>query len=145
MADLKFRINAHSENATKTVVKAKGFEIIIDEPPALGGNDEGASPVEYILAAYAGCINVVGHLVAKEMEFELRGLEIKISGTLDPSRLFGTSEEERAGFNNIEAIVTPDCDIDDETMEKWKMAVCDRCPVSDNIKNVTPVVLKIKK
>ncbi len=66
MSDLKFRIKAKSENATKTVVQARGFEIIIDEPKALGGNDAGANPVEYILAALSGCLNVVGHMIAKD-------------------------------------------------------------------------------
>jgi hypothetical protein len=32
MADIKFRVKAHGENATKTVVKARQFEIVIDEP-----------------------------------------------------------------------------------------------------------------
>ncbi len=40
MADLKFRVKAHSENATKTIVKARGFELIIDEPQDLGGTNE---------------------------------------------------------------------------------------------------------
>jgi uncharacterized OsmC-like protein len=145
MANLKFRVKAESANATKTVVKARGFEIIVDEPADLGGNDEGANPVEYVLAAYSGCLNVVGHLVAKEMNFELRGLKIQMAGTLNPARLFGESDEERAGYNNIEVTLNPDCDADEATLEKWKKAVCDRCPVSDNIKNTTPIEVKLNK
>jgi uncharacterized OsmC-like protein len=144
MGDIKFRVNAHSENATKTVVKARGFEMIIDEPADLGGTNEGPNPVEYILAAYSGCINVMAHIVAKEMGFELRGMSINISGTLNPARLFGQSFEERAGYKSIELIMTPDCDVDEITLEKWKEVVCDRCPVSDNLKNETPIVVKLK-
>ncbi|MGQ1785295.1 MULTISPECIES: OsmC family protein [unclassified Saccharicrinis] len=145
MADIKFRVHAHSENATKTVVKARGFEMIIDEPANLGGTDEGANPVEYVLAAYSGCINVMAHIVAKELGFELRGMEIKLAGTLNPARLFGQSFEERAGYKSIELTMIPDCDADDATLEKWKEAVCDRCPVSDNLKNITPIEVKLKQ
>lgn len=145
MADLKFRIKAKSENATKTVVKARGFEIIVDEPKALGGDDAGANPVEYILAALSGCLNVVGHMVAKELNFELRGIEISMSGDINIDRLFGISMEERAGYKNIEVIMKPDCDASPEILAEWLKQVEDRCPVSDNIGNATPINFKLKK
>ena len=64
MADAKFSITAVSENATKTTVKARNFSMVIDEPPSLGGKDEGANPVEFVLAALAGCLNVMGNVLA---------------------------------------------------------------------------------
>lgn len=67
--DSIFKVSAKSENSTKTTVKARNFSIVIDEPPILGGKDEGANPVEYVLAALAGCLNVVGHVVAKKWTF----------------------------------------------------------------------------
>ncbi len=144
MADLKFRVKAHSENPTKTVVKARGFEIIIDEPADLGGTNEGANPVEYILAAFCGCINVMAHVIAKEMNIELRSLQIKMSGNLNPNRLFGASYDERAGYKGIEVAIEPDCDASKEELAKWLEAIEDRCPVSDNLKNITPVSLQLK-
>jgi uncharacterized OsmC-like protein len=145
MSDLKFRIKAKSENATKTVVKARGFEIIVDEPKALGGDDAGANPVEYVLAALSGCLNVVGHMIAKELNFELRGVEINMSGDINVDRLFGTSMEERAGYKNIEVTMKPDCDATPKVLEEWLKLVEDRCPVSDNIGNATPINFKLKK
>ena len=66
---LKFSEQANSENDTKTVVRARDFKMIVDEPANLGGSDDDANPVEYILAAFCGCLNVVGHIIAKEMDF----------------------------------------------------------------------------
>ena len=94
MADMKVRVSAQSENATKTVVKARNFEIIIDEPAELGGTNEGPNPVEYVLGAFAGCLNVMAHVVAKELNMTLRGVKIDISGPLNPARLFGQSFED---------------------------------------------------
>jgi len=116
MSDLKFRVKAHSESPTKTVVKARGFEIIIDEPADLGGTDEGANPVEYILAAFCGCINVMAHVIAKEMNIELRSIKIKMAGELNPNRLFGTSFDDRAGYKGIEVSIEPDCDASPEVL-----------------------------
>lgn len=144
MSDLKFRVNAHSENPTKTVVKARGFEIVIDEPAELGGTNEGANPVEYILAAFCGCINVMAHVIANEMNIELRSVKIKMAGELNPDRLFGKSFEHRAGYKAIEVSIEPDCDASEEELTKWMEAIEDRCPVSDNLRNITPVELKLK-
>ncbi len=144
MADLKFRVKAQSENPTKTVVKARGFEIIIDEPANLGGTNEGANPVEYMLAAFCGCINVMGHIIAKELDFELRSIDISMSGNLNPARLFGSSMEDRAGYKNIEVFIEPDCDASPEVLSKWLEAIENRCPVSDNLSNSTPISLKLK-
>ncbi|UMB59520.1 OsmC family protein [Lutibacter sp. A80] len=144
MEDLKFRVVAQSENPTKTVVKARGFEIVIDEPESLGGTNEGANPVEYILAALCGCINVMGHVIAKEMDFELRGLKIKMCGNLNPQRLFGSSFEDRSGYKKIDVSLEPDCDVSIEILEEWIAKIEDRCPVSDNLTNKTPINLLLK-
>jgi uncharacterized OsmC-like protein len=144
MADLNFRVRAHSENPTKTIVKARGFEMVIDEPADLGGTNAGANPVEYELAAFCGCINVMAHIVAGEMGFELKGVNINIVGNLNPDRLFGKSFEDRAGYKEIRVEVQPDCDASPEVLSKWLEAIEDRCPVSDNLRNSTPVSLDLK-
>lgn len=144
MADMRFRVKAQSENPAKTIVKARNFQIIVDEPQDLGGTDSGPNPVEYVLAALAGCLNVMGHLIAKEMNFELRGLEIDLSGDLNPDRLFGKSDKERAGYKQIEVKIKPDCDADKATLNKWLEQVEARCPVSDNIQHTTPVQISLK-
>ncbi|MDN5276325.1 MAG: hypothetical protein PWR01_290 [Clostridiales bacterium] len=143
MPDLKFRAKAYSENPTKTVVEARGFKIIIDEPESLGGTNAGANPVEYLLAALAGCINVVAHVVAKEMGFELRGLEIDLEGDLNPARFMGKSTADRAGYKEIRVNIKADTDADAETLSKWLDAVEDRCPVSDTLSNGTPVKISL--
>ncbi|NSW89708.1 MAG: OsmC family protein [Firmicutes bacterium] len=139
MADLKFSAKAHSENPTKTVVETRGFKMIIDEPKSLGGTDAGANPVEYLLAALAGCINVVGHVVAREMGFELRGIRIDLEGDLNPARFMGKSKAERAGYKEIRVKLEADTDADAETLAKWLETIEDRCPVSDTLSNGTHV------
>ncbi|MBI9065789.1 MAG: OsmC family protein [Salinivirgaceae bacterium] len=144
MSDLKFRVKAHSENPTKTIVKARGFEIVIDEPTDLGGTNTAANPVEYILAAYAGCLNVMAHVCAKELGIEMRGIKIDLVGNLNPARLFGQSFDERAGYKEIKVTLKPDADMDEPTSEKWLKAILDRCPVGDNLKNATEIVASLK-
>jgi uncharacterized OsmC-like protein len=139
MSTIKFGVTAKSENNTKTEVVTRGFKMTIDEPENMGGTNGGANPVEYLLAALSGCLNVVGHLVAREMGFELNGLELVLEGDLDPSKFSGKSMNGRAGYNEIRVTIKPHTDADKETLDKWLKAVESRCPVSDNISNPTPL------
>ncbi len=142
---INIRVKAKRENATKTVVKARKFELIVDEPSEIGGTNEGANPLEFLLAGFAGCINVVGDIVAKEMGIELRGMDITIRGKFDPMKFLGQSGEGRAGFQEINMNVKADADADRETLEKWLQEVENRCPVRDNLSNLTPIKVKLSK
>ena len=139
MPNMQVKVKATKENPTKTVVKARNFEMIIDEPANLGGTDHGANPVEYLLASLAGCLNVVGHVVAKEMGFEIKSLEIELDGELNPARFMGKSDKERAGYQAINVKMKPETDADEDTLKTWIENVESRCPVSDNLANATPV------
>ncbi|ACL69237.1 OsmC family protein [Halothermothrix orenii] len=143
MPNLKFSVTSKSENPTKTVVEARDFKIVIDEPENLGGTNDGPNPVEYVLAALSGCLNVVGHLVAKEMGFELKGIEFELEGDLDPAKFSGQDTDTRAGYQEIRVNIKPDTNADEDTLSKWLEAVETRCPVSDNLANATPVKISL--
>lgn len=145
MSDLIFSVKGESTSPAQFVAKTRGFKLVIDEPEDLGGSNEDANPVEYILAGLAGCLNVVGHLVAKELGFTIRNLKIEVSGSVNPDRLFGTSKAERAGFKEINLTLIPETDASIETLAQWLRIVEDRCPVKDNLANETPVKVSVTK
>lgn len=120
------------------------LETIVDEPPNLGGTDDGPNPVEYLLVALAGCLNVVGHLVAREMGFTINSLKIEISGTLDLAKFMGKGGE-RAGYKKVNVNLIVDAKVDEKTLKEWLKRVEERCPVSDTIANPTPVKIEVQK
>lgn len=134
-----FSIDAESESSTHTVVQTRDFEFSVDEPEHLGGSNEGPNPVEYLLGALAGCLNVVGHSVAQEMGMEVGDIGVEIEGDLDPRKFMGDAEDPRAGYQEIRVDLTVDTDADDETVRTWIETVEERCPVSDNLGNATPL------
>lgn len=144
MADLNFSLSGQNENATKFVAKARQFILTIDEPEGLGGTDHAANPVEFLLAAYAGCINVMGHIVAKELSFKLNSLRIELDGDLNPAKVFGQETTDRAGYKEIRINIIPDAQTDEETLVKWLKILESRCPVNDNLSNPTPVKISLK-
>ena len=145
MSDLKFSVSGESSSATQFIGKTRQFTLVVDEPESLGGSDADANPVEYILAGFAGCANVIGHVVAKELGFTIKNLKIEVSGELNPERFLGSSNKDRAGFKSINLSLVPDTDADIETLAKWLQIVEERCPVKDNLQNNTPITITVEK
>ncbi|WP_297098978.1 OsmC family protein [Draconibacterium sp.] len=143
MSDLTFKIEGEAQTPARIAASAREFIIVVDEPPALGGDDQGANPVEYLLASYAGCINVVAHLTAKELGIKLSGLRIQIEGNINPARLFGKSDEDRAGFKQIEVLFIPETNASQEEIENWIATIKNRCPINDNLANPTPLTFNL--
>ncbi|MFP4845094.1 OsmC family protein [Winogradskyella sp. PE311] len=145
MSNLQFSISGENVSETKFVGQTRQFTLTVDEPEALGGTDAYPNPVEYILAGFAGCINVVGHIVAKELGFKIKSLKIDVTGDLNPNRFLGASKDERAGFNAIKLNLIPETDASIEILAKWLEIVEDRCPVKDNLQNKTPISIAVEK
>lgn len=144
--DLKIVISGQSENATRLNIRAGKFNLIIDEPQSVGGTDAGPSPVQVLLMALAGCINVTGHHIAKEKGLRLNGMQLTIEGIMNPAAFYGTSFEERAGFKQINVSVDADFSgASYQEIEEWLKETERRCPVTDNIMVNTNVSVKIKE
>jgi uncharacterized OsmC-like protein len=143
MSLLNFAIQGENENPTKLLVNARQFKLVVDEPAGLGGTDHGPNPVEYLLAGYAGCLNVVAHLVATEQNLDIRKLTIEVDGDINPARLFGQSNDDRAGFKIIRVNIHVDTDAEQPAIDKWLKEVENRCPINDNLRNPTPVEIKV--
>jgi uncharacterized OsmC-like protein len=101
------------------------------------------SPIEYILAGYAGCINAIGTLVASELNLNLKSLQVDIKGEINVDKFLGKSTKERAGFNSIEVLINPETDASPEEIKNWLTILEDRCPVGDNLKYETPIFLNL--
>lgn len=145
MADLIFSLSGQNVNPTKFVAKTRQFTLTIDEPEGLGGTDQGANPVEFLLAAYAGCLNVMGHIVAAELGFKLNNIRIELEGDLNPAKVFGNPTIDRAGYKEIRVNIFPDAETDEANLAKWLEIIESRCPVNDNLINPTPVKISLKK
>ena len=141
MSNLQFSYAGQSKSASKFVGESRNFEITIDEPPALGGKDEAANPVEYTLASLAGCLNVVAHLIAKEFDIEIKCLKINAEGDRNPGKLLSGDSTERAGFTDVRVKLDVESDAEQERLDHWLEVVQERCPVTDNLVNPTNVTI----
>ena len=140
--EIQVSVHGESESPMRMRIKSGKFEMIIDEPEEMGGTNVGPSPIQVLLMSLAGCINITGHQVARQRGMKLNGMKIKIDGNLNPCTFIGCSRDERAGFQTINLKVTPDFEhATSEEIESWLKETEERCPVTDNIQNITKVNL----
>jgi putative redox protein len=130
----KYRIEVEAENH---VVK-------IDQPLSGGGTDTGPNPLLYQLSALAGCIGTVARIVANRQQLSLRGMTIDVEGDINTDYLLGKTKEGRAGFQTIRVRVNVDADMNGEAKEKFIREVDSRCPISENLLNVTSMRIVIE-
>ncbi|KGP92135.1 osmotically inducible protein C [Pontibacillus chungwhensis BH030062] len=133
MSNVQMRVKATAEG-TKVEAKAKKHTIIIDEPKQQGGTDEGANPLETLLAALAGCENAVANMVAKEMDFDLQAIEFEIRGELDPRGMMGT-EGVRRHFQTVTVNAQIKTSESEDRIQELKDKTDDRCPVFQTLYN----------
>lgn len=101
--------------------------------------------LEYLLAGFAACINMVGHQVADELDMDLKSIQIEIKGTINTAKTQGLNVKDRSGFESIGLVVKPVTDADLTTLKFWMDEIKERCPVYDNLLNATSVSLVVTK
>lgn len=140
-----FEATGVSMTDTGLTVSARDFQWVVDEPPMLGGGDLGPNPVEYVLGALLGCLNVVCHLVAKEQGVVLTSFTAHAKGELDPTKFMGKNMDVRAGYSVIDVTIDVESEADQATLDEIVAIAETRCPVSDNLANATPINIKMIK
>ncbi|HEX8698429.1 MAG TPA: OsmC family protein [Myxococcaceae bacterium] len=137
-------VRTFGESMARSTTEVHAFKIFMDEPPELGGRNGAPSPLDFILAAHAGCLNYMTFFIAKELGIPVSGTEITVRGSLDPAKFAGTDRNVRAGYQSLEAAIHIKSTASAEQIAKLRSEVEARCPVSDNLTHATPVTITMK-
>ncbi len=117
--------------------------VFVDQPASAGGQDKGPTPLEYLLLSHGACVATIARIIASQKRIPLRGLNMTVSGELDLDVLLGKKTDARAGFSGLTLKVEMDADISREEKEKLLHEADRRCPVSDNLKQLTSVTVEL--
>ncbi|WP_141593480.1 OsmC family protein [Myxococcus sp. AB056] len=132
------------ESMARSITDAGAFKIFMDEPVELGGRNGAPSPLDFILAAHAGCLNYMTFYIARELGIPVTRTDITVRGALDPSTFAGKRGGARAGYQSLEVTLQVHTPANADQLALLKREVEARCPVSDNLANATPVHLTLK-
>jgi len=123
--------------------RAGNHTFVIDQPLSSGGQDLGPTPLEYYLAALAGCISSIARIITNQKKIDLKGLKITSVGNINTDVLLGKNTEERSGFQSIDLQVWIDANLSDSQKVEFLNEVERRCPVSENTINATEVTVSL--
>jgi uncharacterized OsmC-like protein len=115
-----------------------------DHPPVLVGNDNGPTPVEYLLPALAACLTAGVANVAAARGVNLTKVTSTVEGDIDLLGIFGMSDGSvRNGYQGIKVTFHIEGDADDDTLRAIVEQSRQRSAVYDALTNPTPVSLEV--
>ena len=131
--------------ACQTHPRSAPFVIDKDEHPVLLGEDRGPNPVEYVLAALAGCLttSLVYHAAAQGIEIE--AVEATLEGDCDLHGFLGLKDDVRNGYEGIRVSYRIKADAPEEKLRELVELAQRRSPVFDIISNPVPVSVCAEK
>jgi len=124
---------------------ARSFTIETDEPSPLGGTDKAIDPMELLLAAVGGCLQIGWVTHANRRGVDFRSLRIETRGDYDLSGYMALDENVPPGFLNISYTVEVDTDADPAVLEEIRTAAENGSPVTQNVLRGTPIQATITK
>ncbi|WP_031465348.1 OsmC family protein [Sciscionella sediminilitoris] len=110
------------------------YRFTSDEPEALLGTDQAASPAEYILQALAGCYAVTFAATATARGIRLSALRLDLEADFDLRAFLGIDRQARAGAREIRVTVHAESpDSSREQLAELTEAVQRRSPIRDTL------------
>ncbi len=119
------------------------FTFDADHPEVFAAEDQGATPVEYVLVGLASCLTGGIAAVAQRRGIQLRSVKATIEGSMDLQGILGIDSDVRNGFDGITVRYTIDADATPEEIRALVAQSQKRSAVYDVITNPTNVVVEV--
>ena len=119
------------------------FEFDADHPELFASEDNGATPVEYVLVGLASCLTAGVAAVAQHREIQLRSVSATLEGGMDVQGILGIDSDVRNGFDGIKVKYTIDADASQEDIEALVAQSQKRSAVFDIVTNPTNVTVEV--
>jgi uncharacterized OsmC-like protein len=114
-----------------------------DHPEIFASEDNGITPVEYVLVALASCLTAGVAAVAQNREIQLRSVSATIEGGMDVRGILGADSDVRNGFGDIKVTYKIDADASADDIKALVAQSQKRSAVYDVITNPTNVNVEV--
>lgn len=156
LADFQFRASnrwvkgTHSRTRMESFTGAGGehshvrdFAYDADHHPVLCGDDEGATPVEFLLHALATCLTAGIANIAAARGINLTEVESTIAGDINLAGLLGIDDEVRNGYEKLSISFKIRGDASQEDLRKVVEQSRRRSAVYDVLANGTQIAIDV--
>lgn len=114
--------------------KMRNHFAIIDEPLDKGGDDNGPTPVEYLLTAIGGCVSITLRMYAERKGWDLGKITVNVS------------QKEQLTPEGIKKSLNEEISFEKEVTEEQRtklLEIAGKCPVAKMVKEETEINSKI--
>jgi uncharacterized OsmC-like protein len=115
-----------------------------DHPEIFASEDNGATPVEYVLVGLAGCLTAGVAAVAQHREIQLRKVSATVTAAMDVRGILGMDSDVRNGFSNITVTYDIDADASPAEIKALVAQSQKRSAVYDIVTNPTDVRVEVR-
>jgi uncharacterized OsmC-like protein len=120
------------------------FNFDADHPAIFASEDNGATPVEFVLVGLASCLTAGIAAVAQNRKIQLRSVKATLEAGMDLQGILGIDSEVRNGFDGIKVVFEIDADATREEINALVAQSQRRSAVFDIVTNPTNVAVEVK-
>jgi len=155
-AQFKWRASSKWENGVHSTTRIQNFfglgaeqshktegVFTADHPEVFAAEDNGITPIEYLLVGLAACLTAGVASVAQNRGIQLRSVESTVEGNHDIRGILGVDSDVRNGFNDIKVTFTIDADASKQDIEALVAQSQKRSAVFDALTNPTNVTVEV--
>ena len=120
------------------------FHFDADHPDVFASQDQGATPVEYVLVGLAGCLTAGVASIAQHRGIQLHSVRATLEGEMDIQGILGIDSDVRNGFDGVSVSFEIDADASREDIEALVAQSQKRSAVFDIVTTPTDVAVVVK-
>jgi uncharacterized OsmC-like protein len=136
--DIKGFFGLGEEQSHKTT-----FSFEADHPEIFASEDNGATPVELVLAGLASCLTAGVAAVAQMRDIQLKSVAATLEGGMDIQGILGIDSDVRNGFDGIKVHFDIDADASEDDIKALVAQSQKRSAVFDVVTNPTNVTVEV--
>jgi Predicted redox protein, regulator of disulfide bond formation len=114
-----------------------------DHPEIFASEDNGITPIEYLLVGLASCLTAGVASVAQNRGIQLRSVESTVEGKMDIHGILGMDSDVRNGYSDIKVTFDIDADASKQDIEAIVAQSQKRSAVYDAITNPVNVTVEV--
>ncbi|MCG1037000.1 OsmC family protein [Polaribacter sargassicola] len=115
--------------------QARDHFLTLDEPVAAGGDNNGPTPVEYLLTAVGGCVSMTLRMYAERKGWDVGKITVN---------LYQKQKQTSEGLKKrLEEEISFEKEIS-EDQRKRLLVIAGKCPVAKMVKGETEIISSIK-